>query len=610
MFFDIIVTYKIRRKIMSAILDNEIQKIIKLSEQVGNKLSKEKAFDFLICSLFCYNSIDYQKNWYNIINQNITDGVSDGGIDFIYYDDENSKVIIGQNKYSNKISVNDAVAEIEKLDSTIQNFYKMQTSNYSTSLKQKVLEVLDRLTDDNEGNIDYIFTSLSSFNTGKVISRVEGRAQYSDLIFNNLTDIEKTINDLKTELKVVPEYKFKIDTPKNYLHYQSNSTEGIIVNVSAGSLKEAFDRYESNGLFNLNIRRYIKSKNVDEAIKTTIKKDRDDFWFKNNGLTIACSDYNLDGNTVNVYDFSIVNGGQTTTLIAKNYESDDLDFYVMCKIIKSNEKLDENNSMSFYNEIAEATNSQKPIQPRDLKSNSPEMIKLKQLLLDRDFFLEIKRGITAPRKYSDKKIKNDDLAQLYFSFVLQRPGTARSNKASLFANNAHYRKVFLQKYDKEPNRIDFLVDLIDLSKRVDKIIQNFKNGTDDRMTADEVNILSNGKLAIFALFGFIYSLANKDIETSAHSNISDNFEFGSFISNYHGDDIDKLITDLVLELTQAITDYYKTEFDAGKVTSISNFLKTDKKYSETILDRYVAHLKQRKNEEELISYYGNLFKRN
>ena len=51
-----------------------------------------------------------------------------------------------------------------------------------------------------------------------------------------------------------------------------------------------------------------------------------------------------------------------------------------------------------------------------MKSNSPEMITLKRLLEEKGFFLEIKRGISAPKKFGDKRIKNEELAQLIYSF--------------------------------------------------------------------------------------------------------------------------------------------------------------------------------------------------
>jgi len=54
-------------------------------------------------------------------------------------------------------------------------------------------------------------------------------------------------------------------------------------------------------------------------------------------------------------------------------------FYIPCKIVaqKDNKSVDYN----IFNRIAEATNSQKPIQIRDLKSNSPEMRNLQKMFL-------------------------------------------------------------------------------------------------------------------------------------------------------------------------------------------------------------------------------------
>ena len=597
---------------MGAIIENEIKKIIEVAKIRGEELTEERAFDFLVCALTCYNSLDYNKYWYEIINQNITDGANDGGIDFVFYDDENSKVILGQNKYSKNCDVNGVVSEINKINSTIRNFKNNNTSDYSKILKERYLNVIDRLNDENEGNIEVIFASLSLFNISKVESKVEHNSQYSELLFYGENELEKIIEDLQTELNVVEEFKFDIDQSKNVLEYRSNNFEGSVLNISANSLKKAYDKYESKGLFNLNIRRYIKSKSVDDGIINTINHDKDDFWFRNNGLTIACKDYILDGNTVKIYDFSIVNGGQTTTLIAKHLKSVSDDFYVMAKIIKSVEELGSSETMNFFNEIAEATNSQKPIQPRDLKSNAPEMLQLQRLLDEKGYFLEIKRGVVAPRKYGDNKIKNEELAQLIYSFVSQKPGTARSNKKSLFSNNTHYKQIFRQKYGKNPNQVDFLVDLIQLNKRVDNSISKFKNNEAySNLNIEQLNVLNNSKLAIFALMGFIYRLVNQDfkLDTQKVEEDLEFFEYGKFISNYVDDDVDKLIEKLIFELVEFLTETYKTEFEKGNTTSISNFLKTDKNYTQTILVKYISDLKKRDNLQDLIKYFGGLFKR-
>ena len=140
-------------------------------------------------------------------------------------------------------------------------------------MKERYLNVFDRLNDENEGNIEIVFSSLSKFDQSKVISRVENYSQYSELTFLGEQDIEKDIQDLETELDVVPEFKFEIDRAKNVLDYNSDNFSGVVVNISASSLKKAHDQYENKGLLNLNIRRYIKAKNVDEGILKTINYD-------------------------------------------------------------------------------------------------------------------------------------------------------------------------------------------------------------------------------------------------------------------------------------------------------------------------------------------------
>ena len=601
---------------MSALIDAEIKKIIEIGKNHMSSLKEEMAFNYLICAIMCYNTLDYNKICNDISDDNITDGSYDGGIDFVYFDEENSKVIIGQNKLSDNCTVNDVVAEIQKINLTLKNFKNISTTDYNQNLRQRLRNAVDQLNLENEDNIELIFASLSKFNKNKVLEKVEDDFNGAEITFLYEEDIERVIENLQSELPFINEFKFDIDQSRNVLEYKSENYSGVVLNIKASSLQNAYEKFHDNGLFNLNIRRYIKSRNVDVGIIHSINNNNTDFWFKNNGLTIACKDYNMDGNTVKVYNFSIVNGGQTTTLIAENFESKDKDFYVMCKIIKSTQDLDNAESMRFFNDIAEATNSQKPIQPRDLKSNAPEMLQLQKILENRGCYLEIKRGISFSKQNKNKKIKmkikNDELAQIYYSFVVQKPGIARSSKRTLFSNNVHYKKIFHQKYGRDKDKLDFLVDLITLNDRVNYVIRGFKDKKlSKKMKAEEINILTNSKMAIMALMGVIYRLVNKDIDinTTNIENDLKEFKYGSFISNYKKDDIDNKIVELVYELVIELNNSFKLEFENERVTSISNFLKTDKKYVSKILDSYITQLKIRDNLEKLIDYYGELFKR-
>lgn len=594
-------------------IENELDKILSIAKKENYYITREKAFDILMCSIYCYKSIDYKLNWYDLINENITDGKNDGGIDFVYFDDENTKVVIGQNKYSKNIKVNDVLTEVNKINNTLYDFDKEKTTSYSREVKKLLRNSLDRLTDEEEGNVEIVFSSTSQVSEKEVLRKVNNIPNSKFVEFNllNEIEIEKVIEELKQSLEVAKEYKFEIDKSKNALLYESDDYEGIVVNISATSLKIAYEKFERDGLFNMNIRRYIKSKNVDDPIIHSMRKSPEDFWVMNNGITIACNDYILDGDNIKVYDFSIVNGGQTTHLIAKNLDSCKENFYLICKIIKKKNG-SKGNERTFFNSIAEATNSQKSIQPKDLKANAPEMVHLQKILIEQDIYLEIKRGIPTPKKYSTNKIKNEEFAQIFYSFVYQKPGTARSSKRSLFANNNHYKSIFKLDYASDNNKVKFIKDLIDLNKRIGYIIQGIKDNNHELEIFDNEHmiILNNGKYSIIAIIGLIYRIVNNDPGSKNKGDlVGDDFVYGEFLSNYKEDDIDEKLKDLIVEYVQLLKEIYDNEFTLGNVTSPSNFFKTDKKYIDKIASKIINNQKVKRNNHELIDAYGDLFRR-
>ena len=115
-------------------------------------------------------------------------------------------------------------------------------------------------------------------------------------------DIQAFIQSTQMKSGRVASGELAIDKTGNYLDYNDGSA--IIVNISAKSLKILYDRY-SRALLGLNLRYYIKNRNVDSGLKKTIKNHPDKFWYLNNGLVIVCSDYELDGKILKLSNFSI-----------------------------------------------------------------------------------------------------------------------------------------------------------------------------------------------------------------------------------------------------------------------------------------------------------------
>lgn len=513
----------------------------------------------------------------------VTDGANDGGIDFLYYDEEENKVIVCQAKYTSTLSFDQIIAELNKMHSTVQNFKTGHTGSYNDKVKKALQNMLDRLPDECSDNIDFsVFTTAPlDINAAKrKIENTEHSFLSEAVALYSAEDIEKEIQRAQENLKTVSYEKIKLDRAHNFLEYESNDLSGIFCNVLSTSIVQLYNKYSGAGLFDLNIRRYIRNKLVDSGITRTLDSDRENFWFLNNGIIIACTDFDVDGDTVRLENFSIVNGGQTTQLIGTYKGTNTMEFYIPCKIVATK---DAGKASYFYTKIAEATNSQKPIYPRDLKSNTPEMLRLCRWLEQEKIYLEIKRGYKPTKKF-DYSIKNDELGQLILSFALQQPGTARNGKSKIFEAST-YDRIFKVNYEKDPDKKGFVLDLIDLNYRYQEIEKKYKLGGLDPI---QTEILKNGKQMIFAIMGICYRLTNGDFSEamlldSPKSAANIPFTYGKFLSCYTADDLESRLERVVKSIVKILTDSYKGALNNKQVTSVSNYFKSDAKYYSDIL---------------------------
>ena len=549
----------------------------------GKTISEERAFSHVLLK-YLFN-VDYADQI-----GSVTDGANDGGIDFLYYDEEESKVILCQSKYTGTLSFDQIISELNKMYSTVQNFKKANTGNYNEALRLALQNAKDRLPEGYEDNYEYYVFTTAPVDINAAMKKIENTSHEfpTDTVSIYTEDeIEKAIQRSLESLATVEYEKIQLDRSNNILRYESKDSEGIMCNVLSTSIISLYNKYAGAGLFDLNIRRYIKNTLVDTGIKKTLDGDRENFWFLNNGIIIACEDYEVDGNTVKLSNFSIVNGGQTTTLIGNYKGTNTREFYIPCKIVATK---DNARAADFFTKIAEATNSQKPIYARDLKSNAPEMVQLYNWLKTEKIYLEIKRGFK-PAFKPNHQIKNDELGQLILSFAFQKPGTARSGKKVIFENQGTYDQLFKVNYAKDPAKKAFLLDIIRLNERYNQVEKELK-GSD--LTPTQLEILRNGRQTIFAVMGMCYRLANGD---TTEKDILENpktlgtialFNYGPILSNYKADDIDQKFERVVRDIVAILAEAYQQAYEKESTTSVSNFMKTDIKYYSEIATKVVS----------------------
>ena len=118
----------------------------------------------------------------------------------------------------------------------------------------------------NSGNVEYRLFTIADINTDAIKSKIENLAPkypLDSVIIDTITDIEQQIQKVQGTLSTVSEAKISIDKAKNYLEYESYDSRGIMCNVSSKSIIQLYNKFFSAGLFDLNIRKYIRNTLVD-----------------------------------------------------------------------------------------------------------------------------------------------------------------------------------------------------------------------------------------------------------------------------------------------------------------------------------------------------------
>ena len=393
-------------------------------------------------------------------------------------------------------------------------------------------------------------------------------------------DIEYEILEIENPKEYVDEATITIDKPNNFTSF--GSEQSIIVNISAKSLKHLYELYGYRGLFAQNLRYYVKNTKVDNNIIESIQEHSDNFWYFNNGVILICDDYNISDLVISLRKMSIVNGGQTTKLIGETEFT--TDFYIQCKIIKNKYTVDDDR-LEFIANIAEASNTQKPIKEKDLIANKIEQRLLKKQLAAAGIYCQIKRGEKVNRKLYPsawQNTTNEELGQFLLSFIYQKPGIARGSKASICGNAERYSLIFEKKYNS-----GFLGDLLKI-KDFYKLWTNYIKRTDDGSDSYKIGLINNGMFFMTAIIGVVCKLYyHPEFMTSINASIMSDQKL-EIVSQY---DIDhhifkegEILKDQLFSLFEyCYTRFYRPGYEflktfKEKYNNYSNFTKVNNNY--------------------------------
>ncbi|QPJ84502.1 hypothetical protein HH195_00615 [Sarcina sp. JB2] len=524
--------------------------------------------DYHIFSLLCIKYFFFSDAGMpfdqDIVLEYLTDGPNDGGIDAIFNDStsEGNDVIIVQSKYyeHSELSAQDIAGELYKINETI----KLLQSNKVSGFIEK--------------NMKTYFTKY-------------------DLELNFRTEVESQIELCNNGKLFVDRDKLVLDKENNYLQYE----DSIIVNISAQSLQELQNR-RRNGLLGMNLRYYVRQKAVDSGIERTISKEPQNFWYKNNGILIVCENYKLNGIEIELFDFSIINGGQTTNRIGKL--DIDKDFYLQCKVVKAKGK-SRNDKDIFINNIAESTNSQKPIKKADLKANTPDQLRLKERLHRKHVYYITKKGDKTPKQYTEpyQTATLEQVGKLGLSAILQMPGSARSNSQRMYNDDYYYSIFGLD----APEGV--IADLLKIAYYYDQFVKtDIKDKGYDERTV--LPMIKNGRTFQYACITLLckinYGVFSYDIIASLLNNTDElktalrqMGDMDCIIKN-HIENESKIFFEIFSEIGEEVLGYcFDNALDKAeseqKTLAPSDYLKSDLNYYKDIIKRLWSRFKKSSN---------------
>jgi len=199
-------------------------------------------------------------------------------------------------------------------------------------------------------------------------------------------------------------------------------------------------------LFAKNIRGYLGSTDINEGMSDTIKKEPDNFWYYNNGVTIVCDDARREmqgGEDVLIVDGAQVINGQQTTRTLQNNNSYATN--VLVKIIKIPIEHENNGEYDgLVNSIVRSTNWQNYISPSDLVSNDYVQIFLERELRKKRYqYIRKRMSKSEARSLFGQgfyQIDKREMAQAIAACLFD-PSTVRKGKERLFEGD-YYKSIF------------------------------------------------------------------------------------------------------------------------------------------------------------------------
>ena len=485
--------------------------------------NKSNAFIFLMLEIndkylhFDKQELQDNKKIKSEIAQYIVSDKNDAPINFILCmhepEADEQDLVIGKCNYDDNCTQLQIKNDINQLVSTYKQLVNMYR-NYSENESSLYEQFADCYEDSMDGLKKFCMLYPKTLSQNGAINLDELQAYFSSLTKdlssdqNYILDIEinnavnSDIDNMESNqpVRFVSHDSIAI-YPNNVLHYQDDA---VIVSINGKSLHDLYKNY-GNNLLEANLRYYVKNPKIDNEITQTITNNPQEFWYLNNGLTIICNRFKVYEDKVELFGFSIINGGQTTYLINKMDPNFENDLYIVCKIVRIT-NYHEQNPSDFILKIAQSSNRQKPINDQDLKTNQPEQLDFAKLCQKYGLIYEVRRGVARGKEIWQRG-NVTSCGKLLLAALLQLPADARTSRKAVFTP-ANYAILFPSNL----SMLDHHALIVSQLTKIEYCYKRYLTKDAKHRWPKQIKYAKNAKTIVIAFISLLSRLANNSLD--------------------------------------------------------------------------------------------------
>ena len=322
-----------------------------------------------------------------LARDSITDGPNDKGCDAVFIDERAEKAFIIQAKHSRRLGEHpekrDSITSFTVLreriltddDSRAQKFLRDADPVAANKLRQARESVRER-----GFGLEMIFLTCHSVSAGmeedfKTNTEEQGAVIDAGKLADIIDEWEKGV--------APPVHELPLDMDsESHVRYEDKRTDGEKVETWIFPMRgdKVARLFSDTGprIFAANVRGYLKKTSVNAAMTHTLENDPENFFHRNNGVTISCRGASrTESGVLLVRNPQIINGQQTTRTLAefarKNPEKVEASRVLVRVFV-------EERGDKLVSSVVIGVNDQNPIKASDLVSNDARQVALEREL--------------------------------------------------------------------------------------------------------------------------------------------------------------------------------------------------------------------------------------